>query len=171
MITRSYVLRGHYAGKTIQLRDFAFVRGVYVATATSETHTLIQRVVAQWGATEVHDGDIGAQEEGAGDVGGEVRPDDGQAPKAADGVDGGGAPVGACDDAGHVVPEGDRQAEAVDPKLKKIAEAVARLDTKNPAHWARGGKPDLATVEKLAGFSGITRAMVNAVAPDARRTK
>ncbi len=42
-----------------------------------------------------------------------------------------------------------------------ILKALDALDHDNDAHWTKGGKPDMKTLEEMVGDSSITRKQVN----------
>lgn len=52
----------------------------------------------------------------------------------------------------------------------RVGEALAKLDPRNEDHWTALGLPAISAVEQFAGPAGVTRAMVNAVDPDLRRS-
>lgn len=62
------------------------------------------------------------------------------------------------------------QLDAANAELKphRIRAAVAGLDNKNEAHWTRGGEPAVDAVAAVVG-STVTRADINAAAPEAKR--
>ncbi|WP_163836868.1 hypothetical protein [Spartinivicinus ruber] len=51
---------------------------------------------------------------------------------------------------------------------EKIVKALSQLDQANDAHWTNAGLPNVKAVEEILG-QDITRADINAAAPDFRR--
>lgn len=62
------------------------------------------------------------------------------------------------------------QLDAANARLKPylVKDAVAGLDSGNDAHWTKGGEPAVDAVAAVVG-SGVTRAEIVDVAPDAKR--
>lgn len=52
---------------------------------------------------------------------------------------------------------------------QKLKKAIAQLDVKNDDHWTDAGLPAMKAVETFYGSAGITRADVNAAAPNLTR--
>lgn len=55
-------------------------------------------------------------------------------------------------------------------RADRVGEALAKLNPNNDDDWTAMGLPAIAAVEKYVGRAGVTRAMVEAVAPDLRRS-
>lgn len=70
-----------------------------------------------------------------------------------------------------MVSEGDRPEPQLDPAGERLRRAVLALDHDSDDDWTTSGRPALSAVERIAGFGGITRAKVEAVAPGFKRSK
>ena len=55
-------------------------------------------------------------------------------------------------------------------RQNRVSEALAKLNPADDEDWTALGLPAIAAVERYAGRAGVTRAMVEAVAPDFRRS-
>lgn len=68
-------------------------------------------------------------------------------------------------------PDGTQGQALEDPPLHPLAKTIMQLDPANDANWTGSGLPAMAAVEAAHGSADVTRADVEAVAPDWNREK
>lgn len=181
-ITLIFILVGFYAGKTVSLGKYRFVDGKCTITATPEQMALHARALERnWQAFPQGDSRIEEFGHEQRDLHKNTKPD-GKHTVPGDGVPGGegSAPgEGSADGGGdasanaggsNVQTAGNGSAEELKPLVNdKLARAVAALDPKDDTHWTADGRPAMVAVQQFYGATDITRADVEAAAPNVRR--
>jgi hypothetical protein len=176
-VTATYKLFGHYSGQTVTLNGFRFVEGLLITSQFIEKQLeLLDLALAPYQGKRVNNGVSDVTKDGNAIGSAEVHGNDlpnGEQSQAGDSSSGsveGTAETNPVEAALALVPSGDRPQESVDPMAEKIRAAVLGLDGSVPLNWTVKGQPALAAVERMLGFTGITRAQVEAVMPGYVRT-
>lgn len=181
ILTKTFVLTGPLAGRTMQINGRTFVRGKCQITAPANLmggaeHYLgtyyqafpegsAQLLAAQ--AKEVPSGERGVptgqvQDESHSVHGGVQPGGEGTGTEApASGSVDAGAAAGTADG----VASGNGQPSASAPggdQVAKIKAALEKLDINVPEHWGADGKPSVDVVTKFAGFP-VTRAEIDVI--------
>lgn len=187
-ITTIFVLKGFYAGKTINLGGYQFTDGELELTASPEDTGLVARALERnWqaypkghpeldqeqdnGQRDLSQGSPSAH--GNADVSGAVQSaGEGTAAGDADASQGTGNGEAASGQAAELANGDGQQASVTDANKDPIAEvnakllkAVHELDPKDDKHWTGAGLPAMTAVEAFYGSADITRADVEAAAP------
>lgn len=171
--TVKLVLHGHYAKKTVKLRDIQFVRGeavlpgnyaqnegiiIYMGRCYQAYPEGMSPQEGEEHASKVPATALGHKTKeipGAGEsTGTKLSP---QGPE--DGEGDGGAEGGGTGS----IPEGNGHE---DPRIyTRLQEALNGLDPKNDLHWTQKGLPSLQVLETILGGGGVTRKEIEAAIP------
>ena len=187
------VLTGHYRGKTIVLQGFPFVDGRLELTGNEQSvHGVTKFLGKCYQAYPEHSAELAKAQARDRELYGESDIQAGEQRDADDTVSAGGVrPAGSeptpavavygSGDGGSETwasgsfPDGDGHEDSGFPggedssRADRVSKALAQLDPANEDDWTALGLPAIAAVERYVGRAGVTRAMVDAVAPDMRR--
>lgn len=177
-------LLGRYAGADMVISGHQFVKGKTVISSAEEIR--IEQAARlfsfyggyvvgspEWKARKeldngVHDSEGG--EEGSGSLSGNGN-GGGDKPEAEAKSNGEGHDSDGAASAVSAGPAGSGNTSRFDPsQMKKLADAIRKLDPEVDTHWTDAGLPRLKALES-AGFHGVTREAVEAAAPDWNREK
>lgn len=170
---RTLVLRGHYAGKTVKLGGQQFRSGRLELVGPVEDVENLTRYLGRCYQAEVeepdgqHDIPPAAQPGAPAAVHGGIRPDGGQAPTPGAAARPGPAGTAPSGDPGLLPPRDGQE----DTGIRRLREAVSRLDSKNDTHWTSEGLPAVSAVEEKLGAGNVTRKDINAAAPGWNRER
>lgn len=168
VITKEIVLVGPKKGKTIVLGNVQFVDGKATLKGTVENvekrFRYLHRCWQVQYADQVEAEDGNVQDSSNPDENGAPQGDSGEGEQGStqEGATDGNEPAGA--DVHN--QDGQTDAPVTDQRL---LDAVMKLDPENEEHWTKTGKPAMAAVEGFYGSADITRANIDAVAPNYSR--
>ena len=179
-------LTGAREGKTISLRRYNFVKGQYVVEGSAQevdsTLRYLSRVYKAFPLEEFK-----AWKEAQN--GAECTVPEAPEQRSSEAVQGGvGEPAGGVQTSGDVQRDGPVGGEAgseglgtggsghtdagLQPdQVAKIKTALTALDVKNDAHWTSDGLPAVEAVSDMLRDQGITRKVIETVAPEWTREK